>query len=52
MIIDAIPANVNYFKKIDSLKKVMNPLVSKVVSKLNKDEYTKKQSQFSKKAVE
>ncbi len=52
MIIDSIPANVSYFKKIDSLKKVMNPLASKVSSKLNKEEGTKKQSKFSKKAVD
>lgn len=44
MIIDSIPANISYFKKVDSLKKVLTPLSSKVANKLNKDEYTKKQS--------
>lgn len=44
MVIDSIPANVSYFKKVDSLKKVLTPLSSKLASRLNKDDSTKKQS--------
>lgn len=44
MVIDSIPANVSYFKKVDSLKKVLTPLSSKLASRLNKEESTKKQS--------